>query len=112
MKIKEGVKLSDLSLEMYPAVCETNKVYEMFGYELTITSTADGIHQADSLHPFGYAFDCRINDIKKEDIQRVFNTLMYRLSVLGYQVILETDHIHIEDEETKDKIYEYRNNKA
>jgi len=96
MKCKEGVVLKDLQLVMRVALKEADIIWKDHGQELWITSTADGVHSAGSLHPYGYAVDFR---------HRYFEELGEKVSVteklaiaLGsdFQVLNESSHIHCE----------------
>lgn len=70
------------------------------GAELTVTSMVRPIIAAgagaDSLHPLGQAADLRIRDIPVAVLQRFFELLKAILRPFGFDVVLESDHIHLE----------------
>jgi hypothetical protein len=96
MKVKEGVLLFGLHLEMRNAIITADKTYKEHGYEMEITSTTDGIHSPGSLHPYGYAIDIGIKVLTSEQLIIILKQLEGLLNADGYDVILEKDHIHIE----------------
>jgi len=68
------------------------EVYKEFGEsELVITSGRDGVHMEGSLHYEGKAMDIRFWTVLEELTKRI----KAKLGV-GYDVLLEKDHIHIE----------------
>jgi len=72
-----------------------NDVYNMYGQELVITSVCDGKHSYTSLHYTGCAFDCRIRYFTTDEQLNVALDIQNRLGK-DFDVIAETDHIHIE----------------
>ena len=95
MKVKDGVELKDLNIVMRPALMAADKIWSKHGRELVITSTGDGVHSPASLHPYGYAFDCRTRYFGAEQILEVARELREALPA-GFQVIVEKSHIHVE----------------
>lgn len=102
MIIKQGVSIAGLQKNMQIALNWCEEVYEQQKLPLVITSAFRdeaenrliGGHPM-SKHLFGHAFDCRIPpDESKKYI--IFNKLILGLEDLGFQVILEPTHIHIE----------------
>lgn len=71
------------------------RVWTAHGYSLTVTSGLDSTHKAESLHYVGLAEDYRTRDVAPSDLQGMINEVR---SILGsdYDVILETDHLHVE----------------
>ena len=68
------------------------RIYEGMGEDLYITSQREGIHGIVSLHPDGWAFDCR------PPSENVVETLLLIKATLGkdFDCINESDHFHIE----------------
>lgn len=102
MKVKTGVKLSDLQMPMRLVLIEADALWKSEGFDLTITSAGDGVHSAGSLHPYGYAVDFRTWQKRKPGIQwpmpfkrEMAKRLLQRLGP-KYQVIPESTHIHVE----------------
>lgn len=94
--IKPGVQLNGLSTEMLFALYTTSRIYNNFGQNLTVTSAKDGKHSINSLHYSGQALDFRTYDVEKNKMQLIYSELQFSLSQKGYDVVLESDHLHIE----------------
>lgn len=63
---------------------------------LVVTSLCDGVHQSDSLHYKGLGADLRTRDIHRGEAESWAAELKARLEPYGFDVILESDHLHIE----------------
>jgi hypothetical protein len=111
MKVKRGVKIDGLRIQMRYVLLEAEKLWKEFGQECVITSGTESIapydnmreesnliHSPGSLHPFGYAVDLRSHYFSEVDKLRVVAKLQARLQMTStqYQVILESTHIHVE----------------
>lgn len=94
IRIKPGVKLAGLKLEMQAALDITELIYHQHGQTLVITE-AIRPHDKKSKHSKGLAFDIRTRFFEPEEIQEVHYKL-HNLLKHHYDVILERDHIHIE----------------
>jgi len=78
---------------------------------VTITSGLDGCHNAESYHPFGWALDLRTRYFSNEQwVNKVADTLRLQIHEEArhfpqyykeYQVVVESDHIHVEYEGDK-----------
>jgi hypothetical protein len=95
MKVKEGVILNGLKIEMRKVLVLAEKLWMDNGHELVITAGLDGVHSAGSLHPFGYALDFRINYFDIETIKRIDEKMKNELGE-DYDVVLHSTHIHVE----------------
>src|ERR1044071_3225987 len=71
-------------------------VYVFIGRDLVVTSMRDSQHSADSLHYSGNAVDLRTNDLSPAEKQAVYSGVRSALYSQGFDVILESDHLHIE----------------
>lgn len=94
--VKPGVDVEDLRFRMVEYV---DKIVWMcflgMGYASVITSALDGKHSTNSLHYTGFALDYRTRHL----LDGVPRVLQRRISdCLGseFDVVLESDHIHIE----------------
>lgn len=96
LKFKEGVRLHILSPYIQEIMWAACKVWALLGKEPTVTSCNDGKHMKDSLHYKDKALDLRIIDVQKDLWPKLVEGLKTMLESKGYQVILETDHIHVE----------------
>lgn len=82
-----------------PIIDAAKPLYEPTEQRLVITSAADGVHSKGSLHypengsEGGQALDLRIWNLP--DPQRTANELQRELGA-DYDVVLESDHIHVE----------------
>lgn len=92
MNIKSGVRISGVQPEIVLALLIADGVYQDHGEVLTVTSLLDGKHMRASLHYVGSAGDLRL------PVQGVDPIVLALRSALGenYDVVLESDHIHIE----------------
>lgn len=93
--IKKDVDVSGLKEEIIYAVNIASDIFRNHGIEPVITSGMEGDHGPTSLHYAGLAVDMRTHSTPKEILPDV---IRYIKTALGkeYDVILETDHLHIE----------------
>ena len=94
MKLKPGVSLTGLRPETLAGMQIADGVFRDLSETLTITSCTEGSHSRGSLHYVGLAFDVRIRDLRN-----TVSAVTRRLYVaLGdeFDVVTESDHIHIE----------------
>lgn len=102
MRLKAGVRLTDMTPQILLAMLVTEQVYEEYGFEVVITSINDGTHSVNSLHYLGRAVDVRVRDPHGSwsmpgDIRvKVVDEITRRLGDNNYDIILESDHIHEE----------------
>ena len=97
MKIKANVNLVGATFEIGYACGVAAVLYrERFGKELVVTSVKDGQHMTGSLHYVGRAADLRTHDIGTNDQATFKQMLINELNPHGFDVVLESDHIHIE----------------
>lgn len=106
VKVKEGVKLHGLEIEMRRVLIVADEAFAAHSHwkEATVTSTTEGVHSAQSLHPYGYAVDFRIQEyngrggVDSLSPKQLENIVQHMRAELGpdYQVILEETHIHVE----------------
>ena len=96
MKIKQGVIMQGLKLQMRQVLSVADKVYKVHGQELVITSALDGVHSPTSLHYYGYALDFRTRYFK-DDLES-WTVLKSIQSKLGdkFTCIFEGNHIHVQ----------------
>lgn len=95
MKIKSGVIMAGLKLEMRHVLKVASEVYKNHGQELVITSALDSTHSAGSYHYFGYALDFRTRYFTNEIAKKVAHEIRIKLSD-DYVVIFEVNHIHVQ----------------
>ena len=95
MKIKEGVHIPGLQIQMKPVLSFAEKIWHELGQELVITSALDGTHSAGSLHYYGFAVDLRSRYFTPDQKKQAVLLLSKALGP-NYDVISHTSHIHIE----------------
>ena len=88
LNVKEGVQPPLIWL-----IAAVSRVASKRGKAITITSGTDGAHSKNSLHYSLRALDLRISD--QDDVPKLVEALKVELGP-KYDVVLETDHIHIE----------------
>jgi len=92
MLIKAGVDISRLRPEIRKKINQIAAIlYATEGEELIVTSTYEGTHSEGSLHYANLAIDIR----KKRKSNLAFSEIQRQLGK-DYDVVLKTDHIHIE----------------
>ena len=99
MKLKQGVVSRGMSPEILLAVMVANEAYARHGFELVITSIADGRHSLKSKHYRGDAVDLRTKHLtggyKGPMARQIASEIKADLGE-HYDVILEDTHIHVE----------------
>lgn len=94
MKIKSGVELTD----MHPSTIKMDDAVEQAMREVTepvITSGRDGRHSPKSLHYEGKAKDYRTRYLARTS-QITFRNRVKEILGRDYDVVLESDHLHVE----------------
>jgi len=90
--LKEGVSLVGLKLVMRPVIQQAGRIWYTQGKRyLRITSTFEGSHSISSLHPYGLALDLELPPKPRAacaDLRQILGC--------NYDVVLETDHVHVE----------------
>ena len=95
MKIKQGVTMQGLQMEMRHVLKVADSVYKSHGQELVVTSATDGTHSAGSFHYYGYALDFRTRFFTNTKAKQVAHEIRIKLSD-GYFVLFEGNHIHVQ----------------
>jgi len=93
--IKEGAKVNGLRPEILIAWDIAYNVYIKYGVDCILTEGTGGTHGIGSLHYVGLAIDLRTRDFKAGIAEEVKVELKSLLSS-QYDVILESDHFHVE----------------
>lgn len=93
---KSGVMINGIRPHLLHIMEVASTIYYQMGYYMTVTSVMDGKHKLGSLHYQGLAFDTRTYDVNIEHREPLYLKLKNTLEPMGCDVILETDHIHIE----------------
>jgi len=96
MKLKNGVSARGIRPELVMALGIADGVYRDNGASMTVTSLVDSTHSRTSLHYSGCAADFRTNDISNAQAKKIVHELRGALGTSDFDVILESDHIHLE----------------
>jgi len=97
MNAKHNVSLLNLTPQCWYAIAVADNYHRaIFGQPITITSARDGHHMNQSKHYSGEAFDFRTRDLTTPQRQSLHTTLKADLAQLGFDVLDEITHIHIE----------------
>ena len=95
MKLKHNVRPQSLCPEIVLAIIVADSVYRANDAELVVTSLNDSTHSTTSLHYAGAAVDLRTRNIPGPIREVIREQIDDRLTY-DYDVVLESDHIHIE----------------
>lgn len=95
MKLKVGVKIEGLKMEIIMILPIVNDIIRWTGEEMVITSGLEGLHMQGSLHYVGRAIDIRLPFKENNKNEWVVSVIQVALGK-DFDVILENDHIHIE----------------
>ena len=88
LRFKKGVSIYGLQPEMLWAIDRCVDIWE----DVTVTSARGGKHSYGSKHYCGYAIDLRTRNLTNIDsIMKALKSIL-----VGFDVILEVNHIHIE----------------
>lgn len=90
LKVKNGVTPANLII----AAAAANSAEEL-KTTVWITSGTDGKHKDGSFHYKGEALDFRTSSMDAEMLKKFMAKMQLRLGA-DYQLILESDHLHIE----------------
>jgi hypothetical protein len=93
--LKPGVRITGMRPEILLAAVAAERVYQEVGHNFMITACVDGKHMAGSLHYTGAAIDVRTHDVPVAQLQQIVTHIRECLGG-DFDVLLETDHIHIE----------------
>jgi hypothetical protein len=95
--LKAGVVMNGVQPQIWYAIGMAEAVYLEHGHALVVTCLKEG-HQdrPHSLHHTGMAVDFRIRDMGIATVALIQQQLKTALAPLGYDVVLESDHIHVE----------------
>jgi len=97
MILKEGVTRQGVKEPIYYAIGIAHVLYIREGHQCVVTSLTDShADRPDSLHNQGLAVDLRIRDLPANSKQTIASSLSLILEPMGYDVVLEADHLHIE----------------
>lgn len=101
MRLKETVKLNNLTPQIIIGLLVAKDVYDSHNIEFVITSANDSTHGANSLHYQGNAIDLRTKNIPSNlgailISQEIRNKLTKDFDVMLESIGKENEHIHVE----------------
>ena len=97
MLLKTGVITDGVQAPTWYACGVFEALYFNHGYDLTVTSLVDGIHpDLKNIHGRGFAADLRTDGVPIAVIAPIVQEARSLLYGLGFDVVLEHDHIHVE----------------
>lgn len=97
MFFKFGVKYDGAMPMIWYSIGVAEEVHVgLFRKDLVVTSLLDGKHSENSLHYSGNAVDFRTRHLTADKKRLFYLALRNRLERIGYDVVEETDHIHVE----------------
>jgi len=94
-QIKDGAKVNGLRVEILLAFDIAHTIFSSYGVDTVMTEGTGGTHGKASLHYVGLAIDLRTRDLTPTQQLEARDKLAIALGA-QYDVILESDHIHIE----------------
>ena len=95
MSIKKGAEVNGLRPEMVIALMIAGGVYSEYDIECVLTEGSGAKHGNASLHYVGLAIDLRTRNIPANLREEIADRIRRALGE-QYDVVLESDHIHIE----------------
>lgn len=102
MKLKPGVSIVGLKIEMRFALKTVDRLWWHYGQEAVVTAGTNVvddngkfIHSPASFHPFGYALDFRTRYFDQNTID-IIATKLRELLGDDYTVVVHSTHIHIQ----------------
>lgn len=93
--IKPGVDISGVSAEIALIIPIVQNIFEFHGSPMVITSVLDGDHSLTSLHYIGHAIDFRTRTLATTSQKALTQDISDALGP-QFDVILESNHLHIE----------------
>lgn len=95
IKYKPTVSVKGIDGRLLAVIFEVNRILEKYQRELYITSICDGKHMTGSLHYKGLAFDFRYPTKDETTLRYIITELRASFDIFC-DIVLESDHIHIE----------------
>lgn len=97
MLLKTGVTHDQVQGPIWYACGVIESIYRANGLRFVITALTDGhADKPNSLHNKGLAVDIRTRDIPVDLCGQVIQNVKQRLRGLGFDVVPESDHLHVE----------------
>lgn len=102
MKYKAGVISEGVQPQLWYALGVADEIYANHSVcELTVTSLRDGVHpkgvaSGKDPHGKGLAADLRTRELAPGEAGEIVLNLNHALYKLGYDIVLEKTHIHLE----------------
>lgn len=95
LNLKPSVVFKRITKQQLKMLQTALDVWTFFGFTPTVTSANDSKHRTNSLHYTDLALDFRTKDLPPGVAGGIASQLQTSLG-LGYDVVMEKDHIHTE----------------
>ena len=98
IKLKRGVVIAGVQPPIYFALCAATIAYMREACAPLIVTSLKDSHESrpKSLHNKGLAVDLRTKHVNAMKVAIIAQELHEQLDPLGFDVVMENDHIHIE----------------
>ncbi len=97
MTLKNGVTRAGVQPQIWYAIGIMDVLYRMMGASNVVTSLTDSHgDKPKSLHNVGLAADLRTSNLSKDRWPELVSRVKQWLEPMGYDVVLESNHLHIE----------------
>lgn len=101
MRFKAGVQFGAVQPQIWYALGVADQIYDSRKEILTVTSLQDGIHakgisSGKNPHGNGLAVDLRTRDLAPGVAASIAEELGWKLFKQGFDIELESNHIHLE----------------
>ncbi len=97
MRIKNGVRFHNPAAAFAASAMVIERICEKYGVAFVITGGIEK-HEPPSKHVTGSGWDCRTRDLANEAMKREFSVSVRRALGDGFDVVLESDHLHWEED--------------
>lgn len=97
MTFKESATRQGVQPQIWVALGIAETIYRYNGLKMVVTSLTDShADKPASLHNRGLAADIRTRNVPHDLLRTVHGSLTSVLDPMGFDVVLEADHLHIE----------------
>lgn len=95
IRFETNVRIGIFSEELGKILRFASVWSERYKIDVVVNSWSDGKHSPTSLHPYDLAVDLDTEGDRPADLKRL-HTYLARWAGPQYDVLLESDHIHVE----------------
>ena len=102
LRFEPNVRIDYLGDDMSLVLHHASVWALLTGIGVVVNSMADGRHNPGSLHPWGLGVDLDTEGDRAADLKQLHGYLA-RVLPTDYDVLLESDHVHVERDNHRDK---------